>query len=213
MDLLASAPRDEAGLLAFVDRHRVAGLATEVLQGRAANPEFTSALQARQRRAAVRALRHAAATVRVIQMLQAAGIESIPLKGAVLADQLYGDPAIRDVRDADLLLRPHHLGQADALLLESGYQRTWPARLPQPESRQYQQLLEHGYHFEYTHPAEQTNIEIHWRFPNWPDAGVEAIWDSTETRVGAAPPYACWPTMRCCCFCCAITEQGIAGSC
>lgn len=182
VDLLKPAPRDPDALLAWIDRHCLAGLVARVPGHLPANAAFVSALNARARRTSLRALRHAAATVRLIQSLAAAGIDAIPLKGAVLSDHLYGDPAVRDVRDADLLIRPGYLLDADALLRGNGYEREWPSRLPSPESRTFRRLLQDGYHFEYKHPAEKVNVELHWRFPHWSSAAVEAIWEASEVR-------------------------------
>ncbi|MBL8211100.1 MAG: nucleotidyltransferase family protein [Bryobacterales bacterium] len=181
-DVLAPAPRNPGALLAWIDRHCLAGLVATSPSHLPAGEAFVTALHARARQSTLRALRHAAATVRTVQSLAATGIDAIPLKGAVLADQLYGDPAIRDVRDADLLIRPYHLLEADSLLLASGFAREWPTRLPPPESRTFRRLLRDGYHFEYKHPTEKVNVEVHWRLPGWSSAAVEAIWEASEVR-------------------------------
>ncbi len=46
-----------------------------------------------------------------------------PLKGPHLAEQLYGDPAVRQVADLDLLIRPEDLAACDAVLKTLGYTR------------------------------------------------------------------------------------------
>ena len=46
-----------------------------------------------------------------------------PLKGPHLSQTLYGDPAVRQVADLDLLIRPIDLAACDELLQSSGYTR------------------------------------------------------------------------------------------
>ena len=176
------------GLIAFIDRHRLAGFAAKALQGTPVDDGFSSALRARQRRAALCAMRHAAATLRLIRLLNAHGIEAIPLKGTLLADHLFGDPSLRDIRDADLLIRPRDLAQADQIMLDSGFQRVSPIRFPRPNSLAHRRLMEHGYHLEYTQRTERVNVEIHWRFPHWSSAAIETIWQSTESRIWRGTP-------------------------
>jgi hypothetical protein len=50
-----------------------------------------------------------------------AGIETMPLKGPVLAEALYGDVAARHSVDLDLLVRRQDLSAAQAVLAQSGF--------------------------------------------------------------------------------------------
>lgn len=59
----------------------------------------------------------------VIQTLAKDGIEAIPLKGPVLAMRAYGDLALRESKDLDLLIREHDLPFALATLRRLGYLR------------------------------------------------------------------------------------------
>ena len=58
--------------------------------------------------------------VKYIRTLQQAGIQVIPLKGAILADQLYHDSGLRTMCDIDILVRPGDFLPAARLLLQSG---------------------------------------------------------------------------------------------
>ncbi len=63
-------------------------------------------------------------TARLLQVLEAferAGIRVVTLKGPALAQQLYGDPGMRDSLDLDLLVRPADVAAAAALLEAQGY--------------------------------------------------------------------------------------------
>src|SRR3954462_5885646 len=58
--------------------------------------------------------------LRVISSLQGAGIEAVPLKGAVLATGVYGDIGLRPFSDIDLLIRREHLAEAEAVVQRLG---------------------------------------------------------------------------------------------
>lgn len=57
----------------------------------------------------------------VLRAFQDAGIPVVVLKGAHLAEIVYGDPALRPMADLDLLVRDQDLTRAETLLLEIGY--------------------------------------------------------------------------------------------
>jgi hypothetical protein len=67
----------------------------------------------------------------LVEALEAQGIAAIPIKGPALASFLYGDAALRQFDDLDILLRPDDVAAAKALLLSFGYQSK-----PQLTSRQ-----------------------------------------------------------------------------
>ncbi|MBL8800061.1 MAG: nucleotidyltransferase family protein, partial [Planctomycetia bacterium] len=55
--------------------------------------------------------------------LEAAGIRAAVLKGPILSERLYGDPAIRRSTDVDLLIDPSELPRALTALASAGYER------------------------------------------------------------------------------------------
>ena len=59
--------------------------------------------------------------VRVLKLLDAAGVPVITLKGVVLAESLYGDDALRICADLDLLIHPKDLAVSLRLLRAEGY--------------------------------------------------------------------------------------------
>ncbi|HXP29247.1 MAG TPA: nucleotidyltransferase family protein, partial [Solirubrobacteraceae bacterium] len=92
---------------------------------------------------------------KTIGMLGEAGIRASPLKGPLLAEALYGDPARRSSSDVDLLVAPAQLAQAVAVVRELGYA---PPRDEVDESGL--PLL----HFALIHErGELPPIELHWR--------------------------------------------------
>ena len=72
----------------------------------------------------VSAARYAVLTDRlgpVLGALRGAGLPAMVLKGPALAETVYPSPATRPMTDVDLLVRPHHVGAADGVLVGLGY--------------------------------------------------------------------------------------------
>jgi hypothetical protein len=78
-------------------------------------------LKAAHRKNALRSLVVYRELVKVTRLLEAQQIPSIALKGAYLARFAYPDPALRPMRDLDLLLKPEQVVRAFELLKECGY--------------------------------------------------------------------------------------------
>jgi hypothetical protein len=53
---------------------------------------------------AARNMKMTAELLRILDALKEAGIKAMPLKGPVLAQQLYGDVALRQFSDLDILV-------------------------------------------------------------------------------------------------------------
>jgi hypothetical protein len=79
------------------------------------------------RAASVRALVLTAELIRILDALGAAGIQAIPYKGPVLAAQAYGDLALREFEDIDLVLRQRDIASADRVLGSAGYSQEFPS--------------------------------------------------------------------------------------
>lgn len=62
----------------------------------------------------------------ILRATQAGGIAVIPLKGAFLAEAVYGDIALRPMADLDLLVRPDDLPRAIETLRRLGYDSHQP---------------------------------------------------------------------------------------
>jgi len=61
------------------------------------------------------------ASLQILSRLEAAGIRALPLKGSILARQLYGDVAVRSSIDIDILTAPEDLTDAVAAVAELGW--------------------------------------------------------------------------------------------
>jgi hypothetical protein len=65
----------------------------------------------------------------VARMLQGAGVQYLVLKGAALAHIVYAAPALRPMRDLDLLVRPEDASRAADALSQAGFE-TSPVWIP-----------------------------------------------------------------------------------
>lgn len=101
------------------------------------------------------------------------GIAVIPLKGTVLAEILYGNPALRTMVDMDILVHPVDVTVAGSLLVELGYQQLVS-----------QQIWDHPFHeVPYCKQA---------RFPLF----IELHWDIADRKLVAVPEQDIWHHAR-----------------
>ena len=89
---------------------------------------------------------------RVLKVCAAAGIQVIVLKGAYLAQVVYGNVALRSMNDLDILVRECDLEKIENKLQELGYQ-FWP---------EAGVTRERHYHFRYYSPITEIFLELHW---------------------------------------------------
>jgi len=125
---------DWARLQAMADQHRLkpllhAQLGTEP----ALPPEVRADWHEAHRVAAFRAMRTRHELNQCAQLLEAAGLAPIALKGAWLAHQAYPAPALRPMRDIDLLVPRELVLEGYAALLAAGYTELEPAEMPLDE--------------------------------------------------------------------------------
>jgi hypothetical protein len=125
----------------------------------------------RQRR--IRTLVMTQEMLRVVAECAQANIRIIPLKGVALANSVYPSPTLRFFDDLDLLVEPHKLPTALAIIQKLGYQphargsADWHHSAPQ------------------THPKHGTTIELHsdvMRRYGHEDWSLNAIWARLETH-------------------------------
>jgi hypothetical protein len=90
--------------------------------------------------------------------LQARGLEVLPYKGPVLAEALYGNVALRQFSDLDLLIRSDDLRTIKAALAELGYEPG--LRLAQAAERDY---LKSGYEYTFDGARGRNLLEIKWQ--------------------------------------------------
>ena len=94
---------------------------------------------------------------RVVDLLTAEKIAVIPCKGPILAEEVYGDIALRSFADLDLLVPPEQALSAVRILLEHGYWTDFD--LPQARWASLQKVENH---LPLYHPVNNWCVEIHW---------------------------------------------------
>lgn len=95
--------------------------------------------------------------IRILDGLESLSIDVVPYKGVALAETLYGDIALRQAGDIDLLIRPRDVSGIKNALKELGY--TPHLLFSEPEERAY---LEFGYECAFDSPLGRNLVEVQW---------------------------------------------------
>ncbi len=108
----------------------------------------------------------------VLSALHRENIPVIPLKGAYLAEHVYGNIAVRPMRDVDLLVKQEDLWGVEKILTEMSYVRIFPGK-GEDASR----------HVEYQQAQLGIRVEIHWDLV--PEAtgvrvDIQNLWNRTK---------------------------------
>ncbi|MDE2303556.1 MAG: nucleotidyltransferase family protein [Sphingomonadales bacterium] len=122
---------DWARIAAMAQDHRLGPLLHHRCAGLAEIPSPLREIWRNAYRAsALAAMAMKAGLERVTARLEGAGLAPVALKGAWLAWHGYRDPALRPLRDLDLLLTPDSVLDAHALLEADGYRPLAPPEMP-----------------------------------------------------------------------------------
>ena len=109
-------------ILPLVARH-VAAFAADL-----APRERVDRLTKGARANALRCLTLTAELIRLVELLRARDVQPIPYKGPVVAQQAYGDVALREFEDLDIILRQRDMGKVDEIMKGLGYRPNHPWR-------------------------------------------------------------------------------------
>jgi len=121
--------------------------------------------------------------VRIADRLSQAGIEFIPYKGLALAETVYGDIALRQSGDIDLLIHATDLKRVREVAAEISY--TPHVRLSEDEEAAY---LKSGYECAFDGAAGRNLLEVQWATqPHFyaVDLDVEGLFGRARTVRGA----------------------------
>lgn len=159
-------------------RHGLAPLLYQRLRARvgpaAPPPAVMARLQDVHLHSTLRSVAVRAALGEALDALRRADVGVMVLKGAALADEVYGDASLRPMRDVDLLVRRADLGRTRGIMESLGY-----ASPPEPDAREHHHLPA------FVKPGA-IPIEVHWSLVR-PGLAVEAsddAWASARsTRV------------------------------
>jgi hypothetical protein len=94
---------------------------------------------------------------RILQRFERRGITAIPYKGPALAVSAYGDIALRQFVDLDILVSPRDVREASALLVEDGYEAHFDIKETQEAA-----FLRLSYVQLFTRDEGRSAVELHW---------------------------------------------------
>ncbi len=95
--------------------------------------------------------------IRIVDHVSSLGIEVMPYKGLALAEAIYGDIALRQSGDIDLLIHPQDLSRMRDAVRELGY--TPHLAFSEAEERAY---LSSGYEYAFDGTAGPNLLEVQW---------------------------------------------------
>jgi hypothetical protein len=95
--------------------------------------------------------------IRILERLDSLRVEVIPYKGVVLAETYYGDMAMRQSGDIDLLVREQDVARIKSAVRELAY----TPRLPIPENAEAAYIAS-GYECTFDSPAGKNLLELQW---------------------------------------------------
>jgi len=149
--------------LRLVRRHRVSGLAHgAIVEARIAMPDTQAgtlaAMALEQGRAS---LACAADTARIAGELEATGVEPVFFKGATLALLAYGDLAIKQSSDIDILVRPDEARATLDYFAAQGFEWFHPAK--PSGSRRFATMLAVLKSATLIHRDTRKVLDVHWR--------------------------------------------------
>lgn len=166
-----SVPRDHAIVVdavpAAASAHRVVPLVAPHAHALGLPPAVMARLHRSHRRAIVTGLAVAADTALVDEVLTAAGIEHLVVKGATLDALLGHAPGTRGPSDIDVWVPPDAVAAAGRALTGEGWlRRAAMADYPRPEDGwPWRLLVWGGKELPYERP-DRSSIDLHWRLTN-----------------------------------------------
>lgn len=120
-------------------------------------PEIAQQLNSRFRANAARSLLLIRDLANTLELLGSRGIPVIPFKGPALAETLYGDAALRQCVDLDILLRSCDVPEAIRTLVSAGYEA--PTELTTARQNAF---IATQYEYAFLSPAGNL-VELQWR--------------------------------------------------
>ena len=153
--LLLTSGLDWKRVLESSEHHRLIPAMHAALAGKNGVP---STLRVRAHKHAWRVLHFTVELTKIARSFEQRQIEFLAHKGPVLAQLLYGSPAMRQFGDLDVIVRSRDFGRAKDALLELGYDPhlNFPARREQA-------FLRSGYECTFGLNSERNLLELQWQ--------------------------------------------------
>lgn len=105
--------------------------------------------------------------LRLLDTFQRHKIRAIAYKGPVLAQIAYGDLALREFLDIDILVPRKEIFRGREVLVAEGYR--WCGHYPNPEDAE---SLGHHHAFSFVHEQIRCSVDLHWSLSEPPFDGV-----------------------------------------
>ncbi len=148
-------------LLALASRHGVMPLLYRSIgrvNRQAVPQEWMARLRAMYMQNAARNIRMTMELLRILDTLKEAGIKAVPLKGPVLAQTVYGDVALRQFSDLDILVAPDNLENALNVLEANRYRCIEDLSIKEKSA-----FLRMMHHYHLSSERTGITIELHWK--------------------------------------------------
>jgi hypothetical protein len=192
---LVAADVDWIEFVGRADRHKLLSLAYWTLSRAAPDalpPTLSHRLKLHLGRNTQRNLQLLAELKRILAECAAEKLGVVPFKGLALASSLYGNMALREAGDLDLLVRRGEMPAVIALLRRMGYESDSPMNAAKEHSVLNSKYC---YHLGFTHASSGIVVEPHWgimprfyspRLDHW----TRGVWDRLQTQdiFGVAAP-------------------------
>src|ERR1700733_14674971 len=111
-------------LIRLAMRHEVMPLLYRGLQqtcAEATPSQILAPLRRRYEDQAAQSRRHTAELLRILPAFKSSGVFAVPYKGPALAQRLYGDLALREFGDLDIMVRDRDVPKAQEVIRGLGY--------------------------------------------------------------------------------------------
>src|SRR5271165_1574096 len=152
-------PVEWEGVLRLADLHGTSPLLYQNFSrlGDGVPASVLAALRASYERNVHKSLFLARELIRILDCLDAIGIEVVPYKGIVLSEAYYGDAALRQSGDMDLFVRGRDVARIKSAVRELGY--TQRVLIPEDAEEDY---IASGYECTFDSPAGKNLLELQW---------------------------------------------------
>lgn len=145
-------------LVDYGRNHRLLPLIVERLRNIVLDPESESLIKSIRTELVTKALQLAAELKRIRARMWAESIPTLPFKGPVLAERLWGDVALRSMGDLDILVKPADAIRSHRVMLDLGYV---PKVVVLPH--QERPFVKYEHDRAYVRPVDGCVVELHWR--------------------------------------------------
>ena len=117
--------------------------------------------------------------LKLLRLLEMHGMPALPFKGPVLAASIYGNLALRQFGDLDILIREQDAERAREILLSNGYRRFTQISAAHAAAFHRARKV-----YELVRQDEKVLVELHWAITSWTfffPLNPEHLWERLET--------------------------------